>query len=201
MPLDSTKKLAISPSVVLAHSAQLFLDTDFQEELAEARNRKIAPKTGVSLYSESEINQVLESTFKPEVIQLPMNILDNRLYRRGLLDRIRDKGIMIHARSAFLQGLFYLPEADLKARFADVVPYITKLKNIAVEAGLTLAELSLLWLVNMEELNKVIIGLDNLVQLNEHLETLNKNVDPAIFEESLSINYENENILNPSLWL
>ena len=196
----STEKLTIPPSVVLAHSADLFFNDDFQKELAEAKNRKIIPKVGVSLYSEDEINKVMESYFKPEVIQLPLNMLDSRLYRRGILSELRDNGIEIHVRSAFLQGLFYLPDSDLNNRFYDAVPYLEKLKSIAEKAGLSLAELSLLWLVSLEEVSKVIIGVDNVAQLKAHLETLKKKVNPSVFEEALSIHYENNSILNPSLW-
>ena len=75
-----------------------------------------------------------------------------------------------------------------------------KLKSIAAEAHLTLSELSLLWIASLEEVNKVVIGVDNADQLRTHLATLKINMDLAIFEEALSVHYENENILNPSLW-
>jgi len=198
---DSIEKMTVSPTVILAHSVELFLDTGFQSELQRIREKHFISKTGVSLYNENEINLVMKSSFKPEVIQLPMNILDTRLYRSGMLARLYDKGIRIHVRSAFLQGLFYLPESDLKNSFSDAIPYLEKLKSVAVEAGLTLAELSLVWLIHLEEVSKVVIGIDNANQLKAHLETLEKNVDPAVFEEALSIKYENEKILNPSLWL
>ena len=197
---DSTKNLTISPTIMMAHSAELFMENEFQKELSDARDRQIIAKVGVSLYSEDEINRVLESAFKPDVIQLPVNILDTRLYRMGMLALLYENGIEVHVRSAFLQGLFYLPGSDLNIRFSDAVPYLEKLKSIAAEAELTLAEFSLLWLVSLEEVNKVVIGVDNADQLKTHLETLKKDVDPAVFEEALFIRYENENILNPSLW-
>jgi len=197
---DSTEKLIVPPTVVLAHSAELFLNEGFQSELQETREKQLISKIGVSLYSENKINQVLDSVIKPDVIQLPMNILDTKLYRIGTLARLYEKGIEIHVRSAFLQGLFYLPESALKNSFSDAVPYLVKLKSLAVKAGLTLAELSLLWLIRLEEVSKVVIGVDNANQLEAHLETLEKNVGPAVFEDALSVHYENENILNPSLW-
>ena len=46
----------------------------------------------------------------------------------------------------------------------------------------------------------VIIGVDNVLQLKIHLESLNKKINPSIFKEALSICYDNENTLNPSLW-
>ena len=197
---NSIEKLSVKPTVVLAHSAKLFLNSEFQSEIQKAKEKQLIQYFGVSLYNEEEINQVLETDLKPEIIQLPMNILDTRLYRNAVLGKIFDKGIKIHVRSAFLQGLFYLSEIDLVDRFEDVVPYLDILKTISAKAGLTLAEFSLLWLVSLKEVSKVIIGVDNVNQLRAHLETLKKNVDESIFEEALSIHYENENILNPSLW-
>jgi len=143
---------------------------------------------------------LLESEIKPEVVQLPMNILDARLYKNGLLNQLFENGIEIHIRSVFLQGLFYLPEADLYERFNDVAPILIILRTIAKKAELTLAELSLLWVVSIKEVDKVIIGVDNVDHLKTHLKTLEKKVDSSIFEEALSINYKNENILNPSIW-
>jgi len=197
---DSTKKLNVCPSIVLAHSADFFLNFEIQKELAELKDKQSIEKFGVSLYNEVEINQVMASTIKPDVIQLPLNILDTRLYRCGVISRLFDKDIEIHVRSVFLQGLFYLPEVELVSRFSDAVPNLTKLKSIAASGGLTLAELSLLWLVNLKEVSKVIIGVDNADQLRTHLKTLKKDVKPYIIEESLSVCYENENVLNPSLW-
>ena len=197
---DSKEKLTVLPTIILAHSASLFIDPIFQSKLQETKDKKLVHSIGVSLYSEDEINQVLDSEIKPDVIQLPMNILDTRLYRCGVLSKLFDREIEIHVRSAFLQGLFYLSKAKLEDGFKDVIPSLEKLKTISADIGLTLSELSLLWLLSLKEVSKVIIGVDNVAQLKVHLDTLKKNIDSSVFEEALSIYYENENILNPSLW-
>ena len=196
----SIKKLTVSPTMVLAHSTELFLNKEFQLEFVEASEKYSINKIGVSLYSEDEINRAMESALRPEVIQLPLNILDTKLFQRGVLANISNNGIEVHARSAFLQGLFYLLDSEIEKRFNDALPFINKLKSIAAETYLTLPELSLLWLVNLDEISKVIIGVDSAEQLNKHLVTLNKKVDPSVFEVALSVNYQNENILNPSVW-
>lgn len=197
---DSIEKLTICPNSVLAHSAELFLNDVFQEELQKVREHYPISSTGVSLYNEDEINQVLDSDFKPGIIQLPLNILDTRLYRRGMLRQLDEEGIKIHVRSVFLQGLFYLPEVELKHRFSHAVPYLNKLNSIAAGSGLTLAELSLLWLNSLNEVSKIVIGVDSATQLKQHLETLKKNVGADVIQEALSVRYENEKVLNPALW-
>ena len=197
---DSKEKLTVMPTIILAHSADLFLDPMFQSKLQETKDKALIRGIGVSLYNEEEINQVLDSKIKPDVIQLPMNILDTRLYRSGVLSKLFDREIEIHVRSVFLQGLFYLSKVELEDGFKDIIPYLEKFKSISADSGLTLSEFSLLWLVSLKEVSKVIIGIDNVSQLKNHLDTIKRNIDSSVFEEALSIHYENENILNPSLW-
>jgi len=196
---DSIDKLATTPFMVLAHSAIDYLDPIFCEELHELKTIHKIKKIGVSVYTVEEIKKVL-SVMRPDVIQCPLNILDTKLYRTGILDEIKGKGIDIHIRSVFLQGLFYLSDEEIKEKFPDVLTVIKRLISIAKNAEITLAELSILWIASLSQVDKVIIGVDNVDQLNSHIITLNKKVDPAVFKEACELNYVNEDILNPILW-
>ncbi len=196
---DSIDKLNTAPYAVLAHSASDYLDPVFCKELHQLKNTKEIQKIGVSVYTIKEIKKVL-SIKPPDIIQCPLNILDNKLYRKNILDEIKGHGIDIHIRSVFLQGLFYLSKEDIKISFPDALRTLEQLRSISQNAGITLSELSLLWVSSLDQVDKVIIGVENVDQLKAHIKTLNKEVDHIIFEESLSINYENESILNPSLW-
>ncbi len=197
---DSKMKLSIFPSTILAHSLDLFLNPVFQLNLEKIKNKEFVKSVGVSVYNEEEIKQVLDSKVEIDIIQIPMNILDTRLYKCGILYELKKRDIEIHVRSVFLQGLFYLSKTQLEDKFKDVVPYLQKLEFISKDYNLTVAELSLLWLVNLKEISKVIVGVNNVSQLKSHIDTLNKNVDFTAFKEALLISYENENILNPALW-
>jgi len=196
---QSIDKLGATPSGVLAHSIDDYLGTIFCDKPDKIKKKFLIDKIGVSIYEEEDIDRVLAAK-TPDIIQCPLNILDTRLYRNGILDKMKANGLEIHVRSVFLQGMFYLPDKILQQSFSDVLPTIRKLRTIAQNADLTLAELSLMWVCSLEQVDKVIIGVDNVEQLMDHIKTLNKNINTAIFEEALSIKYENENILNPSLW-
>jgi|TARA_Y100000310_G_scaffold295796_2_gene327486 aryl-alcohol dehydrogenase-like predicted oxidoreductase len=196
---QSIDKLGATPSGVLAHSIDDYLGTIFCDKPDKIKKKFLIEKIGVSIYEEEHIDRVLAAK-TPDIIQCPLNILDTRLYRNGILDKMKANGLEIHVRSVFLQGMFYLPDKILQQSFRDVLPTIRKLRTIAQNADLTLAELSLMWVCSLEQVDKVIIGVDNVEQLMDHIKTLNKNINTAIFEEALSIKYENENILNPSLW-
>ena len=197
---QSIDRIGKIPDAVLAHSASDYLVPTFCKALHQLKKTQKINQVGVSIYSMDDISLIEESSFKPDIIQLPLNILDTRLYRYGFLKKLHDQGVEIHARSVFLQGLFYLPERELLTRFKDAMPYMNKLRSIASEAELTLPELSLLWLVSLKEISKVVIGFDNTDQLKMHLKTVKKNPDSTIFKKALSVHYENDIILNPSLW-
>ena len=106
--LRSAKLLNTKPTIVLAHNVNFYMDSRFQKEVQQLRDEGFIKKIGVSIYSKKEIDIVLKSKLKPEVVQLPINILDNRLYHYGCLERLVAEKVQIHARSIFLQGLFYL---------------------------------------------------------------------------------------------
>jgi len=192
-------KLGTTPYALLAHSAKDYNEQLFYYELYKMKEKYSIEKVGVSVYSNEDIDYVLAMKI-PDIIQCPMNILDTRLFRAGTLFKMENLGIEVHIRSVFLQGLFYLSDEELQEKFLDAFYAIKQLKLLAKSVGLTLAELSLLWVCSLDQVDKVIIGVDNVEQLKAHRKTLNKKVDSTVFEEALSIKYENEYILNPSLW-
>ena len=75
-----------------------------------------------------------------------------------------------------------------------------KLKEIASIAGLTVPELSLVWVLSLKQIKKVLIGVDNVAQLTKHLESSKRVLSKQTIDAILSISYNNEKVLNPSLW-
>ena len=197
---DSKNKLNTTPYAVLAHSCELFISEFFQNEAPELLIENPGLKIGVSLYNEIELKKVLDCDFKPSIIQIPLNILDNKLYLSGALSELKKNKIEIHARSLFLQGLLYLNPNDLDMRFSDVKSVLLKLKSIAKSDNLSLAEISLLWVNNIDDIDHIVIGLENRIQLQEQIKSLKKNYRLETINSILSQNYDNNKILNPSLW-
>ena len=87
-----------------------------------------------------------------------------------------------------------------KTKFPDAIIYIEKLESIAYEYDMSLPELSLCWIYKMKEISKILIGVENISQLSEHLNILNSKIDDDVTERILSVIYNNENTLNPSNW-
>ena len=67
---------------------------------ARAKFLKLVQKAGISIYTVEQMQKALHGI--PDIIQLPMNIADNRFI--PYLPELHKRGIEVHARSVFLQG-------------------------------------------------------------------------------------------------
>ena len=80
------------------------------------KSEGLVKRIGVSVYDAAEIDGVLE-IFRPDVVQLPLNIFDQRLIQSGHIKALQSAGIEIHARSAFLQGILLSERSALPDYF------------------------------------------------------------------------------------
>ena len=195
----STERLGRAPRAILAHRVNDYLDKTFCENLHALKKLHEVQKVGVSIYTSEDINKVLDVVL-PDIIQLPMNILDTKLLRTGVLSVLKEKNVEIHARSVFLKGLFYFSENKIVDRFPQLQTKLKKLNSLAESQRLTLPELSLLYVISQPEVDKAVIGLENESQLEAHFTTLAKTFDASISQEVLDIEFEDETVLNPVLW-
>ena len=76
-------------------------------ELARLKQQGLVKKIGVSVYNNQQIDYVLDN-FSIDLIQLPINILDQRLINDESLVKLKKHNVEIHARSALLQGLLLM---------------------------------------------------------------------------------------------
>lgn len=173
----------------------------FKEEFIKLKNEGLLKKIGVSIYDNEEMERVMENDLI-DIIQLPFNLFDNKNKRGKLLQKAKVKNIEIHTRSIFLQGLFFKNINELKGNIQEFKPYLHKINEISSNNNLKINELALKYGVNQENIDYVLIGVDNVNQLKENIDTLNKKGEneEKIFNEINSINILNNELLNPSKW-
>ena len=61
-------------------------------------------------------------------------------------------------------------------------------------------ELSLKWVASIQEIDKIIIGVEDINQLRANLKILKTKAAPELYKKALLLNYDNTKILNPSKW-
>jgi aryl-alcohol dehydrogenase-like predicted oxidoreductase len=125
-----------------------------------------AAKVGVSIYESDELKEVLR-VFTPDIVQLPLNVFDQRLLRDGTLADLKASGVEVHVRSVFLQGLLLLDLERMPSYFEPLRPFLARWHAKASEQGLTLPEACLSFVRELPEVDKVIVGAESLEQIRE----------------------------------
>jgi aryl-alcohol dehydrogenase-like predicted oxidoreductase len=199
---ESLRRLRVSAlSGLLFHSASSLLGSQGAELMKNALKLKDAgavQKIGVSVYSSDEIDHVLER-YSIEVIQLPLNAFDQRLIQSGHLSNLKARGVEIHVRSAFLQGLLTMQDSELDPYFASMRPHLRHFHEEIDARGMSVIDACLGFVLRIPEVDSVVCGVNNLRQFAELCETAARVQElPLEGFERFALN--EVSILNPALW-
>ena len=123
-------------------------------------------KIGVSVYSPEEAERLSER-YPLDLVQLPLNLLDQRMLKSGLLHEMHARGVEIHSRSCFLQGLLLMKPETLGAFFDPVKERLVELRGACCERGITLLEAALSFVLSVGDVDCIIIGVNSSAQFGE----------------------------------
>jgi len=172
----------------LSHRPQNLLKHPEQwEVLNEQKTEGFVHKIGYSLNEPSELEQLLAVGMIPDLVQVPVNYFDHRFV--PYFETLKSHGTEIHARSAYLQGLFFL--RDFPVRFTPIVQTVRNLQ--ASMSNLPAALLA--HVLSQKLIDKVIIGVQNPAQLSDVINSLGSAEPLPDFSEQLP-----DDILMPSKW-
>ena len=169
----------------------------FKLELLDLKSKGIIKKIGVSLHTNHNINDVLENK-EVGLIQLPYNLLDNKTKREKILLKAKMKGVEIHTRSTFLQGLFFKDLDTITGRLGVLKKYLLELKRLVNKNEIN--SLALSYVCSNANIDGVLLGVDTVSQLKNNLSCINDDKFKDIIENIDSINVKEENLLNPANW-
>lgn len=167
--------------------------------LNELKSEGLIKNIGVSVYTNTQLKNLLNEDLI-SVVQLPFNLLDNFSVRGDLINKLKEKGKIIHTRSAFLQGLFFkkttddLPIVKALRKPLNILNQIKKKQNCSME------ELALSYCINQKNIDNVIIGVDSISQLNANLKASYYEFDDEVLNCINNISVKDLDLLNPSLW-
>ena len=183
------------------HSFKEFLsviDND-PKVLKRIKETGLVEKIGVSVYSNSQIEEVFK--YKDiSLIQLPYNLLDNDAQRGEVLKKSKKLNIEIHTRSVFLQGLFFKDLNKLPEYLSPLNRDLKNINSLATKSNFTISELALNYPLSKSYLDKVLIGVDSLMQLKSNISSINKDFDVSIYDKIDKIKVKNTELLNPANW-
>jgi aryl-alcohol dehydrogenase-like predicted oxidoreductase len=137
------------------------------QALQAARATGQVQRIGVSLYHPHEAEWLLAEGWDIDLVQVPYNVLDQRF--ADVLPRLAARGVEVHVRSAFLQGLLLREPATLPEFFRPLAPKLTRLRTLAAGAGVPLPAALLLFAAYAPGVARAVIGVDSVANLHENL--------------------------------
>jgi len=149
----------------LLHVPQQLYQADMVAGLQEAKQEGLTAHIGVSVYEEKDALHAIEIGM--DYIQVPYNVFDQRLDKTDFFERAREAGVMVFARSPFLQGLLLMDPDALPAPLARARPYLEKFIAIAQNAGLSQSEAALMFALEHGRADYVVFGTETVHQLQE----------------------------------
>ena len=169
-------------------------------KLQQLRSEGKVQKIGCSIYHPEQLDQLLDQ-YELELIQLPYNIYDQRYVSSGISNKARAKGVEVHARSAFLQGLLLTPPDRLPAHFFSLRDRHAALWAKYDEFGLSPLQAALIFCLACRDLDRIIVGCEQLGQLMEIIGAARVTILPDLVAALADFAISNEDIINPGRWI
>ncbi len=185
---------------VLAHHAKDLLVPGGHELWRFLRDQREAgrvQRVGASVYTSEEIDLLLER-FDIEIIQVPLSVFDQRLIKSGHLARLKDRGVEIHARSLFLQGLVLKDVADVPSYFGAAKGVLRAWEKDIHAAGASKVSGALAFAESLGLIDYAILGVTSTAELVANVEALAETDKISMRFGLYSI--DDEAILMPGNW-
>jgi aryl-alcohol dehydrogenase-like predicted oxidoreductase len=183
---------------VLVHNADDLLKPGSEklfDQLQELKQAEKIVKIGISVYDHNQLQSILDN-FDMDLVQLPFNILDRRMIDSGMLAKLREKDIEVHARSIFLQGLLLMFERNRPSKFKRWSVLWKIWHEWLNDNQISALEAATRYAVSIPEISKVLVGVDTQDQLKEII-VASDGVLPNIPTELFT---NDADLLNPSNW-
>lgn len=186
--------MALKADTLLVHAASDLADTALWPALQALKAQGVFHRIGISAYVADD-PVALAARFRPDVMQLPFSLLDQRLLADGALARLREMGVELHARSLFLQGLLLMQAPPEKLKSA--APHLARLRATLSAAGTTPLAAALGFVLARPEIALGLVGVTSVGELEQIIAAAGQPL-PDLDWAALAL--QDDRILTPSLW-
>jgi aryl-alcohol dehydrogenase-like predicted oxidoreductase len=156
---------------LLLHRAEDLLGPHQQalwKAMTDLKQSGLIKKIGVSVYDPTILKPILEK-YPIDLVQAPFNLIDKRLLQTGWLHRLKDNGIEVHVRSAFLQGLLLMCRSSIPHIFNQWNDIWDRWHSFLLTEKKSAHVVCLQYVLSYQEVDKVVVGVDSSEQLSQLL--------------------------------
>jgi aryl-alcohol dehydrogenase-like predicted oxidoreductase len=159
-------KLTKARAVVVQSASDLFAPAGpaLWDRLKMLRDEGLFDQVGVCAYASDDPVGVARR-FKPDLLQAPASLLDQRLLLDGSLMAVREMGIEVHLRSIFLNGLLFLPPDRVPAQLKGAAGRLSRARRMIAEGRSDPLQAALGFALSRPEADAVIVGAGSAAEL------------------------------------
>jgi len=170
----------------------------FWDQLNEIKNKGTIKKIGYSIYEPEELEHLLMMKMKPDLVQIPYNILNHKF--EPYLEKLKSINTEIHVRSIFLQGLLFKPLTEIPPQLSGLKPALREINELCENLELTKLELLLGFILYNPNIDFAVIGVETKNQLEEIFKSQEGKTNKAKINKIPAIYVKNNKLLNPTNW-
>ena len=167
-------------------------------ELKQLKDAGKVDKIGISLYHPEEALELIDHKVKLDVVQFPYSVFDRRF--EAVLPLLRQRGVETHARSIYLQGLYFIAPEQLPANFSTVSSKIASLQQLASHNNIPLAAMLLGFALSNCNITNIVVGVESLKTLKENIDFCGTIINEQVMQQLHLFQEDNENIILPYNW-
>jgi aryl-alcohol dehydrogenase-like predicted oxidoreductase len=165
---SSLKRLGVerAHAILVEQSGDLFSPSGpaMWERLKKLRDEGLFDRVGVSVYASDDPVGVARR-FRPDIVQAPASLLDQRLIANGALAEMAEMGVEVHLRSIFLQGLLFLPPDRVPAQLQSASRGLSRVRRMIAEGRSDPLQAALGFALARPEASAVIVGVTTAAEL------------------------------------
>ncbi|MDQ0464866.1 aryl-alcohol dehydrogenase-like predicted oxidoreductase [Caulobacter ginsengisoli] len=165
----SLKRLAIERAdAIIVPSAGDLLGPHGQglwTRLLQMKDAGLFARIGVAVHASDDPVGVAKR-FKPDLVQAPGSLLDQRLLADGTLARLAGMGVEVQLRSIFLNGLLFLPPDRIPAPLKGASGRLSKVRRMIAEGRSDPLQAALGFALSRPEASAVLVGVTSAAELN-----------------------------------
>tara|TARA_B100000795_G_scaffold52994_1_gene34730 strand:+ start:313 stop:1188 length:876 start_codon:yes stop_codon:yes gene_type:complete len=162
--------------------------------LKELKQKNLVKSIGLSIYNPVELKKIWKF-WKPDIIQAPFNVFDQRIIKSGWVDILKKSNVKIFTRSCFLQGLLLGNQDSLQIPKKQR-ELLSSFNKWCVSKKISRLKACLHFVKQFKNIDFVLAGFNDYDQLNEILHIFNQKntkIPRKFFTNNL-------NLIDPRKW-
>ena len=197
---DSISKLKTNIDVCYLHQNDIKIISDkyVHQGINLLKNNNLIKEVGTSVYSKEELIYTLECGIF-DWVQIPVNILDTSFYR---VISDSNSQIKVSARSVFLQGII-IDDQWAKTSVKDhkeLLNTLSIVKELCSSFSITIQQLSIAYLVSLDQINQVIVGTISNDKLKDNILSTRIKLADKLISNINEISSTSKPWTNPRNW-